>query len=128
MCDGKVPRPLLGSRVRHRGHDAKVGKVGVAALEQGRPNADSAGFLRDTHLEKSRTRGALVLDLRRRPADELAGFFGDPIATVGVPRLRGSGVSEPPLRSNAVRPDSVQQIGRRSEILGPALAHHDRRA
>ena len=99
--------------------------MGFAALEESSPKAGFAGLLRDADLQETRALGALVLDSRRGPADELTGVVGGPIAAVRVRRRRGGRVSESPLRSDAVRPDAVQQISRRPEVLASALAHHD---
>ena len=96
-----------------------------AALEEGSPQAGFAGLRRDTGLQEAGALGALVLDCRRRPADELAVVFGGPVAAVRVRRRRVGRVSETPLRSDAVRPDAVQQLGRGPEVLAPALPHHD---
>src|SRR3954453_15983013 len=99
--------------------------MGFAALEEGSPQASFAGPRRDTSLQESRALDALVLDCRRRPADELAVAFGGPVAAVRVRWLRVGRMSETPLRSDAVRPDAVEQLCRGPEVLAPALAHHD---
>src|SRR5438067_1481331 len=96
-----------------------------AALEEGSPQAGFAGLRRDTGLQESRALGALVLDCRRRPADEPAVVFGGPVAAVRVRRLRVGRMSEAPLRSDAVRPDAVKELGRGPEVLSPALPYHD---
>jgi len=105
--------------------DAEAGQVGLAAREESSPKTGIARLRRDTGLQESRALGTLVLDARRRPADQLAGVFGGPVAAVRVRRCRGGRVSESPLGSDSVRPDAVQQLGRRPEVLAPALTHHD---
>src|SRR5207248_10923992 len=105
--------------------DAEASEVRFAALEEGSPQAGFAELRRDTSLQKSRALGALVLDCRRRPADELAVVFGDPVAAVRVRWLRVGRMSETQLRSNAVRPDAVKQLGRGPEVLSSALPYHD---
>src|SRR5436190_14239871 len=96
-----------------------------AALEEGSPQAGFAGLLRDTGLQEAGALGALVLDCRRRPADKLAVVFSGPVAAVRVRRRRAGRVSETALRSDAVRPDAVQQLGRGPEVLAPGPPHHD---
>ena len=99
--------------------------MGLAALEKGSPEARFAGLRRDAGQQESRALGALVFDCRRRPTDDLAVDFSSPIAAVRI-RWRGVGrVSQPPLRSDAVRPDAVQQFRHRPEVLAPALPYHD---
>src|SRR5207253_6702473 len=100
-------------------------EVRFAALEEGSPQAATAGLRRDTGLQESRALGALVLDYRRRPADELAVVFGGPVAAVRVRWRRVGRMSETPLRSDAVRPDAVKQLDRGPEVLSPALPYHD---
>ena len=68
-----------------------------AALEESSPQAGFAGLLRDTGLQEAGALGALVLDCRRRPADELAVVFGGPVAAVRVRWLRIGRMSETPL-------------------------------
>ena len=125
MFGGKAARRFLESGERQRCRDAEAGQVGFAALEESRPKAGTAELRRDIRLQESWALGALVLDSRRRPADELAVVFRGPIAAVRVRRLCCGRVPEPPLGSDAVRPNAVQEFGRRPEILAPALPHHD---
>ena len=125
MRCSEAPRRLLGSTERQHRRDAEAGEVRFAALEESSPEAGLAGLRRDTDLQEPRALGALVLDRRCRPADELAVVFGGPIAAVRVRRLRGGRMSQSPLRPDAVRPDAVQQLGRRPEVLARTLPHHD---
>ena len=99
--------------------------MGFAALQEGGRQAGSAGLRGDTDLQESRALGALVLDSRCRPADELAVVFGGPVAAMRVRRRRVGRMSEPPLRSDAMRPDAIQQFGRGPEVLATAFPHHD---
>jgi hypothetical protein len=102
--------------------------MGFAALEESRPKAGFAGLLRDADLQETRALGALVLDCRRRPADELAIRFSGPVAAMRVRRRRVGRVSEAALRSDAVRPDAVQQLGRGPEVLASGPSHHYQRS
>ena len=125
VCGGEPLRCLLGSAERQHCRDAEAGEVGFATLEERSPQAGFTGLQRDTDLQEAGALGALILDCRRRPADELAVFLGGPVAAVRVRWLRLGRMLQTPLRSDPVRPDAVQQLRRCSEVLSPALTYQD---
>src|SRR5438094_2108701 len=94
-----------------------------AALEEGSPQAGFAGLRRDTGLQEAGALGALVLDCRRRPADELAVVFGGPVAAVRVRWLRGRPhVGDPAqIRRGAARRGPAARSRTRSPLSGPSV-------